>query len=179
MRLRLTALLFVAGLAGSASAAAVEASAGSQAFLSPRIPALPATQASGPRCPIPQEFRRAFEAATRDTGLPLPLLVAVGEIESNFRADAVSPAGARGLLQLMPTTAAELRLDPDHPPSNVLAGARYLKQLLDRFRSTNLALAAYNAGPTAVTRAGGVLTPGIQAYVENVTARWRSLAGCR
>lgn len=79
----------------------------------------------------------------------------------------------------MPTTAAELRLDPDHPSSNVLAGARYLDQMLDRFRSTSLALAVYNAGPTAVTRAAGVLSPEIQAYIADVTARWRSLAGCR
>lgn len=178
MRVRLSALLFVACLAGSAAAAVVEASPGTRPLLV-RIPALPEAQASSPRCPIPQAFRPAFEAAARDSGLPLPLLVAVGEIESSFRPDAVSPAGARGLLQLMPTTAAELRLDPDHPPSNVLAGARYLRQLLDQFRSTNLALAAYSAGPTAVTRAGGVLSPEIEAYVENVTTRWRSLAGCR
>ncbi len=179
MRLRLSALLLVAGAAGFASAAVVEASPGSRPSLAPRIPALPAVQAAGPRCPIPQEFRPAFEAAARDTGLPLALLVAVGEIESNFRPGAVSHAGARGLLQLMPTTAAELRLDPDHPASNVLAGARYLKQMLDRFKSANLALAAYNAGPTAVAEAGGAPSPEIVGYVANVTAKWRSLAGCR
>lgn len=117
--------------------------------------------------------------AARDTGLPLALLVAVGEIESNLRPDAVSPAGARGLLQLMPTTAAELALDPDHPPSNVLAGARYLRLLLDRFQSTDLALAAYNAGPTAVDRAGGAPSMTTLTYVADVTARWRALAGCR
>ena len=59
--------------------------------------------------------------------------------------DARSSAGARGLLQVLPATAAEFELDTDHVGANVLAGARYLRQLLDRFGSTELALAAYNA----------------------------------
>jgi soluble lytic murein transglycosylase-like protein len=174
---RLTALLAVALVAGAAAGTVGNAKAGEEPLFA-RLPALP--QASGgPRCPIPKQFRKAFDAAARDTGLPLALLVAIGEIESNFRADAVSPAGARGLLQLMPTTAAELALDPDHPPSNVLAGARYLRLLLDRFQSTDLALAAYNAGPTAVDRAGGAPSMTTLTYVANVTTRWRALAGCR
>lgn len=172
------ALLAVAAAAGTAAGAGANAKAGESPRFA-RIPALPATPAKGPRCPIPKPFRSAFVAAARDTGLPLGLLVAVGEIESNFRPDAVSEAGARGLLQLMPTTAKELELDPDHPTSNVLAGARYLRLLLDRFRSTDLALAAYNAGPTAVDRAGGAPSSVTMAYVANVTARWRALAGCR
>jgi soluble lytic murein transglycosylase-like protein len=143
------------------------------------LPALVQSAQRGPLCPIPGEFRSAFLAAAHDTGLPLALLVAVGEIESNFRPDAVSEAGARGLLQLMPTTAAELRLDPNHPPSNVLGGARYLRLLLDRFQSTDLALAAYNAGPTAVERAGGAPSAVTMTYVANVTARWRALTRCR
>lgn len=174
---RLTALLVVALIAGTAAGTVGNASAGDEPLLA-RLPALPAA-AGGPRCPIPRQFRRAFAVAARDTGLPLALLVAVGEIESNLRPDAVSPAGARGLLQLMPTTAAELALDPDHPPSNVLAGARYLRLLLDRFQSTDLALAAYNAGPTAVDRAGGAPSMTTLTYVADVTARWRALAGCR
>jgi soluble lytic murein transglycosylase-like protein len=60
----------------------------------------------------------------------------------------------------------------------VLGGARYLRQMLDRFSSTDLALAAYNAGPTAVQAAGGAPSAAVQTYVSNVTELWRSLAGC-
>jgi soluble lytic murein transglycosylase-like protein len=80
--------------------------------------------------------------------------VSVARVESNLDHEARSPAGARGLLQVMPPTAAELRLDPDRPASNVLAGARYLKQMLGRFGSANLALAAYKRG-TGSRRARG------------------------
>jgi soluble lytic murein transglycosylase-like protein len=78
----------------------------------------------------------------------------------------------------MPGTAHELALNPDHPPSNVLAGARYLRLMLDRFHSTDLALAAYNAGPTAVARAGGAPSAEVLTYVANVTALWQRLQGC-
>ena len=79
----------------------------------------------------------------------------------------------------MPTTAASLNLNVDDPASNVLAGARYLKLLLARYQSTDLALAAYNAGPTAVDRAGGAPSDQTLTYVANVQARWRALGGCR
>ena len=79
----------------------------------------------------------------------------------------------------MPGTAAELRVDADVPAANVLGGARYLRAQLDRFGSTDLALAAYNAGPTAVARRGGAASTETLSYVANVTARWRALVGCR
>ena len=60
----------------------------------------------------------------------------------------------------------------------MLAGARYLRLLLDRFHSADLALAAYNAGPAAVERAGGAPSGQTITYVANVTAAWRSLRGC-
>jgi soluble lytic murein transglycosylase-like protein len=107
------------------------------------------------------------------------MLWAVAKVESNLRADAESEAGARGLLQVMPATARSLDLNPDEPSSNVLAGARYLRQMLDRFRSSDLALAAYNAGPTAVTVAGGAPSIEVQRYVSNVNQLWHSVAGCR
>ena len=83
------------------------------------------------------------------------MLVAVAEVESRFKPDARSQADARGLLQVLPSTGKSLNLSVDTPATNVLAGARYLKILLDRYSRTDLALAAYNAGPTAVDRAGG------------------------
>jgi soluble lytic murein transglycosylase-like protein len=104
--------------------------------------------------------------------------VSVARVGSNLDHEARSPAGARGLLQVMPPTAAELRLDPDRPASNVLAGARYLKQMLGRFGSGNLALAAYNAGPGAVERAGGAPGGETLTYVANVNRLWQRLQGC-
>lgn len=136
--------------------------------------------ASGARCPLPADLRPAFSRAAHDTGISLSLLVSVAHVESRFDTNARSGAGAVGVLQVMPATAAALRLDPNEPQSNVLAGARYLKQMLDRYHSTDVALAAYNAGPTAVDRAGGVApTEETVAYVANVQQRWNALSGCR
>jgi len=176
MRRRLLALLLVAlasgGIAGTVANAKGRLEAGA------RIPALPKVQESANVCPVPGRFRVAFARASQDTGLPLAMLVAVGQVESNLQSSARSSADARGLLQVLPSTAASLKLDADRPESNVLAGARYLEQLLERFDSTDLALAAYNAGPTAVAAAGGAPTVETVRYVANVTSLWRELRGC-
>ena len=131
-----------------------------------------------PACPLPSRYRGAFELAARDTALPLPLLVAVARVESRIDQDARSSRGAQGLLQVLPSTARALGLDASSAQTNVLAGARYLRQLLVRFGSADLALAAYNAGPAAVARAGGAPSGQTITYVANVTAAWRSLRGC-
>jgi soluble lytic murein transglycosylase-like protein len=131
-----------------------------------------------PSCPLPRRFRTAFGAAATRTGVPLPLLVATAYEESRLDPNAQSRAGARGLLQLMPATARELRLEAEDAAPNVLAGARYLRRMLDRFGSVDLALAAYNAGPTAVERAGGSPTLGTLGYVKNVELRASLLVGC-
>jgi soluble lytic murein transglycosylase-like protein len=104
--------------------------------------------------------------------------VSVAQVESNLDQEATSAAGAQGLLQVMPPTAAALQLDADRPESNVLAGARYLKLMMDRFRSTDLALAAYNAGPTAVDRYRGAPSGETLTYVANVNRLWQRLQGC-
>ncbi len=93
-----------------------------------------------------------------ETGLSPDLIKAVALVESGFDARAVSPRGAQGLMQLMPGTARQLGVsDAFDPGENLLAGARYLRELLDEFDGDlNLALAAYNAGPDAVRRHGGV-----------------------
>jgi soluble lytic murein transglycosylase-like protein len=175
-RRRLLLLLLVAALAGSVAGWAGTATATKQSLLVVAPPVHAQTRAI--RCPTPKHLRSAFEAAARDTGLPLAMLVAVAKVESNFATDTVSELGARGVLQVLPSTAAELRLDPDEPSANVLAGARYLRSMLERFRSTDLALAAYNAGPTAVSEAGGAPSAAVETYIQNVTERWRSLVGC-
>jgi peptidoglycan DL-endopeptidase CwlO len=176
MRLRLLGLLAVAA-AGAWLAAAVSAASAEQPVAVK--PAPKPVQGGSALCPLPKRFRPAFLRAARQTELPLALLTAVARIESKLRHTARSHAGARGLLQVLPSTAHELSLDADHPPSNVLAGARYLRLMLDRFHSTDLALAAYNAGPTAVTRAGGAPSAEVLTYVANVTSLWRRLNGCK
>ena len=128
---------------------------------------------------MPARYRSAFVHAANDTGLPLAMLVAVGQVESQMTPNARSRADARGLLQVLPSTAAALQLDVSRPATNVLAGARYLRQLLDEFHSPDLALAAYNAGPTAVAQASGAPTQETLDYVVNVTSLWRELRGCR
>jgi soluble lytic murein transglycosylase-like protein len=137
-----------------------------------------ATVARVAPCPFPTALRSAFEVAAADAAIPPAMLWAVAKVESNLHADAKSAAGARGLLQVMPATARSLDLNVDEPSSNVLAGARYLRQMLDRFHSSDLALAAYNAGPTAVTAAGGAPSIEVQRYVSNVNQLWHSVAGC-
>ena len=175
MARRLLALSVVACLAGTL--AGMTASARAERPV--RAVKLAAPRATGPLCPIPARFRPAFLAAARETGLPLELLVAVAYEESQMNPDAESHAGAVGLLQLLPSTASEFQADPLHPPSNVRAGARYLRQLFDQFGSAELALAAYNAGPTAVATAGGAPSAQTHQYAADVQSRWRSLAGCR
>ena len=93
-----------------------------------------------------------------EQGIDERLLKAVVQAESDFNPDEVSHTGAMGLMQLMPDTARELGVvDPFNPYQNLTGGSKYLKQMLTRFNGdTSLALAAYNAGPGAVKRAGGI-----------------------
>lgn len=131
------------------------------------------------RCPVPSNLRPAFVEAANETGVQLGLLTAVAHVESRFDADARSGAGAVGLLQLMPRTAAALHYDPTETSANVMAGALYLHQLLHRYGSARLALAAYNAGPTAVDTRGAAPTAETAAYVARVEALQRSYGSCR
>jgi soluble lytic murein transglycosylase-like protein len=164
-----------ASLAAVAIALLDTASAGSPAAATRSRDPVP----RGTACPLPSRYRSAFELASRQTALPLPLLVAVAHVESRVDQTARSGRGARGILQVLPSTAASLGLDASRPRPNVLAGARYLRQLLERFDSPDLALAAYNAGPAAVERRGRAPTGETVSYVANVTRLWRSLRGCR
>jgi soluble lytic murein transglycosylase-like protein len=177
MRRRLSSLLAVAAIAGITVGAV--ANAKGRPPEAARIPALPRLPMVANRCPVPLAYRDAFERAAQASDLPLAMLVAVGEVESNLDADARSGADARGLLQVLPATATSLRLNVDRPETNVLAGARYLRVLLDRFEAPDLALAAYNAGPTAVAEAGGAPSAETETYIANVDEIWRQLRGCR
>jgi len=139
----------------------------------------PTTPSLSAACPVPAAFRPAFASASARTGVPASLLVATAYEESRMDPSARSGAGARGLLQLMPVTARELGVQGDDPAANVLAGARYLRQLLNRFGDVELALAAYNAGPTAVERAGKAPSATSLSYAKSVEARAALLTTCR
>ena len=99
-----------------------------------------------------------FEEAARTYDVPLNLLKAMGKAESGFDANAVSPAGAQGVMQLMPATAKSLGVeDPFDARSNIMGGAKYISQQLKKYNGNiDLALAAYNAGSGNVAKYGGV-----------------------
>jgi soluble lytic murein transglycosylase-like protein len=130
-------------------------------------------------CGIPSAYAGAFRKASRETGLPLSLLAAVAWEESRMDPEAVSGSGARGLLQLMPGTAKALSISADNPRANIRAGARYLGQLLTRFNGNlELALVAYNAGPTVVEKLGAAPSLGTLRYAKNIESRAADLATC-
>ncbi len=124
-----------------------------------------------------QGFAQAIAQAASSTGLDPRLLTAVAKQESGLNAAAVSPAGAEGLMQLMPGTAAALGVqDPFNATQNALGGATYLKEMLSHFGGNlSLALAAYNAGPGAVEQYGGIPPyPETEAYVRGVLQSYAS-----
>jgi len=126
-----------------------------------------------PRPAAAVSIARYVEDAAARHGVPASLVAAVIAVESKFNSRAVSQRGAIGLMQLMPGTAALLGVrDAFDPRENVEAGARHLRDLLDRFaNNVSLALAAYNAGPQAVIKHGGVPPyPETQAFVTRVLA---------
>ena len=105
-----------------------------------------------------QSMDAIFEEAARLYDVPLNLLKAMGKAESGFDANAVSPAGAQGVMQLMPATARSLGVDdPFDARSNIMGGAKYISQKLKQYNGDiDLALAAYNAGSGNVAKYGGV-----------------------
>ena len=131
------------------------------------------------RAPHSRTYDPLIDDAAASQGIPPALVKAVIAAESAFDSDAVSRTGALGLMQLMPDTALEMGVsNPLEPGQNVRGGTSYLRAMIDRYGDLGRALAAYNAGPTAVDRYGGI--PPFQEtrdYVERVLAYYRRYHG--
>jgi len=120
----------------------------------------------------PRAYAELATRAARRHGIPVDLFKRLVQQESGWNARARSHKGALGLAQLMPATARMLRVDPRDPEQNLEGGARYLRTQYDRFGSWRLALAAYNAGPGAVEKHGGVPPyRETQGYVRAIMGR--------
>jgi hypothetical protein len=119
--------------------------------------------------------RELVDAAAKKNGLPPNFVHSVVAAESAYQANAVSPKGAIGLMQLMPATAQAYGADPRDPAQNVEAGAAYLRELLIKYDGDpRRALAAYNAGPGAVDKYNGVPPYAeTQTYIERVLRKYK------
>ncbi len=147
---------------------------GSYATLTSQLPITGATGAAALTGAVDGSipFAAQFEAAGNQHGVPPQLLAAVGWVESRYQVDAVSSAGAQGVMQLMPFVADEYGVDAFNPHQAIDAAAQLLRSHHDRFGSWDLALAAYNAGAGAVSRAGNAIpSPRVAEYVRRVNER--------
>ena len=119
---------------------------------------------------VSEDMDQIFEDAADRFGISSRLLRAVAKAESNFNPNAVSRAGAMGVMQLMPATARYLGVnDAFDPAQNIMGGAKYLSQMLDTFDGdVSLAVAAYNAGPGAVKKHDGIPYESTRNYVNKV-----------
>lgn len=128
-----------------------------------------------------QQWAPVVAAAALQTGVEAALIDAVITVESGYNPNAVSPAKAVGMMQLMPGTASSLGVNPRDPVANIYGGAAYLATLLRQFNGDlNLTLAGYNAGPASVSKYGYKIPPFAEtkAYVPKVLSLYRRfLAG--
>jgi soluble lytic murein transglycosylase-like protein len=128
-------------------------------------------------------FARSVIANANRTNLDPRLIMALVTVESSWRPNALSPAGARGLAQLMPGTAKRLGVDAWNPAQNLHGAANYIRTLLNRFAgrgadTLRFAIGAYNAGPQAVEKYGGIPPYSeTQNYVRRVLTVWHTLNG--
>lgn len=155
------------------SSVSAGAMAGSQS--AGRIPVVTTPSVSAERLPSDSAYLDTIQRAAQKYGVDPKLVSAVAEVESGFNPNAVSSAGAVGIMQLMPETAASLGVNPYDAQQNIEGGTRYLRQLMDAFPGDlRRAVAAYNAGPQTVREYGGVPPYGeTQAYVDSVLDLYR------
>jgi cell wall-associated NlpC family hydrolase len=136
----------------------------------PEQTTMPASTAGAALAGVP--YADLFTRAASRYGVDASLLAAMASQESGFNSQAVSPAGAQGLMQFMPSTAAGLGVNALDPSSAIDGAARYMSSLTKQFGSTDLALAAYNAGPGTVSRYGGIPPYSeTQNYVRSVMSK--------
>ena len=151
----------------------------------PPTPASAATPTPAPANPPAQTAEEMLRAAAQKHGLPVDFVLAVARQESGLNPRALSPKGAIGLMQLMPGTARMLGVNPHDPQANADAGVRHLCELLEKYNyDARLALAAYNAGPGAVSKHRGVPPyRETQAYVRRIIGNFlkkqQSIAAAR
>jgi hypothetical protein len=116
-------------------------------------------------------FEKFIRAAAEKYGMDADLIHCVVAVESNFNPNAISPKNARGLMQLLPQTAARYGVkNIFDPEENINAGTRYLKELMSKYHDLTLALAAYNAGPERVDQYGRRVPPYLETmkYVQRI-----------
>jgi soluble lytic murein transglycosylase-like protein len=158
----------------SARAPSGEATGGSYAAAASQSPQNDAPRYTASHFGGPAGERESFEPyiqeAAKRYNVPANLVRAVIKVESNFRPQAISAAGARGLMQLMPATAAEMAVsDLFDARQNILGGTRYLRLLINRFEGDiRLVIAAYHAGPGAVAAKNGIPFEATERYVRSV-----------
>jgi len=126
-----------------------------------------------------QRILKLIRKFSRRHNMDSLLVQAVLEVESGYDVQACSHAGAEGLMQIMPETQKDLGLEtPFDPASNIEAGVRYLKMMLERFSDIETALAAYNAGPTSVMEHKGIPPyPETRRYVDKVITAYSRMKG--
>ena len=156
---------------------AVTTYSGPQVFTSegarPIAPLVPAALRA-----TPAEVQAAIQESSARHAVPAPVVDAVAWQESRYDQAAVSPKGARGVMQLMPATATTLGVDASDLRGNIDGGVAYLAQQMRRYGDLRLALAAYNAGPQAVDRYGDVPPYAeTQTYVRAILARLAAAPG--
>lgn len=141
----------------------------------PTTPSASDSVASTSSGPVTQ-YDAIIKKASVTYGIPEKMIKAVIKQESNFNNNVTSGAGASGLMQLMPATASYLGVtNRNDPEQNIMGGTKYLKQMLDKFGSYDLMLAAYNAGPGNVSKYGGVPPfTETQNYVSKIMANYNA-----
>jgi peptidoglycan DL-endopeptidase CwlO len=176
-RITMPSVATTPALSGLLGAQAVPATAGSTIAVSTTTPAatqLATLSAIDPDTAmdalgVPAALRATFASAAQTQNLPVSLLAAVAKVESGFNLTSVSGAGAQGLMQLMPDTAAGIGANPWDATSAVNGAAKLLRGYIDKYNSVPLALAAYNAGSGAVAKYDGIPPYAeTQAYVTRV-----------
>jgi soluble lytic murein transglycosylase-like protein len=145
-------------------------------YVAPKPQAPPPAVTPVPPPAAPVDPKALVDAAAKKTAIPAKLLRSLVAAESAYQPGVVSPKGAIGLMQLMPATASQYGADPKDPAQNVEAGTAYLRDLLLKYNGdVSLALAAYNAGPGAVQKYGGVPPYAeTRSYVGRVIRNWQN-----